>query len=338
MAAQQTPLPPPILMEQLPVSPKPTSVAEPLNQPKPLRTSDKTVEKKSYVPSIKTHLRVLDVSSHGAKSFLKAIDYGSVPEEYIEVVIRLLYDDKCLVPGTRSVTLVARPMCGVAYTTGIDIDDDHKEIHISTEYIEAQNEDCMLQEVRGVIVHELVHCVQGTGCGDAPVGLTEGIADWVRLNCGLVPPHWHRSAEGNWDAGYETTAYFLEYLEERFGLGTVRRINECLRRDRYEQCEFWADLFNHSVFTLWEDYRKWLEKQQRDNFEIEPAKTIVEQQSSVECDVLGNVTYQPSLDHDNDNDRGSVPTITDSILPSMTTPTGSAFVPLMETQPSKPEL
>ena len=334
MAAQQTPLPRPILMEQLPVSPKPAGLA---NQPQPLRNSDKTVDTRSHVPSIKTHLRVLDVSSHGARAFLKAIDYGSVPEEYLEVVIQLLYDDRCLVPGTRSVTLVARPMGGVAYTTGIDIDDDHKEIHISTEYIQAQNEDCISQEIRGVIVHELVHCVQGTGCGDAPVGLTEGIADWVRLNCGLAPPHWRRSAEGNWDAGYETTGYFLDYLEGRFGFGTVRRINERLRRDRYEHRKFWADLFHHSVFTLWEDYKKGLEKQQLDRFKDDPAKTVVEQQSSAEDDVLCNVIDRASLDHDNDNGRGSVPTSTDSILSSMTTPSGGASLLLMETQPSKPE-
>ena len=60
-------------------------------------------------------------------------------------------------------------------------------------------------------------------------GLIEGIADWVRLNCDLSPPHWRRETEGKWDRGYQHTAYFLQYLEGRFGEGTIRRMNEKLR-------------------------------------------------------------------------------------------------------------
>lgn len=85
-------------------------------------------------------------------------------------------------------------------------------------------------EIRGVLVHELVHCFQHNGRGACPGGLVEGIADWVRLEARLGAPHWKRGAvPERWDQGYERTAYFLDWLEGRFGRGTVRRINDELR-------------------------------------------------------------------------------------------------------------
>lgn len=45
-------------------------------------------------------------------------------------------------------------------------------------------------EIKGVLVHEMVHTMQFNGKGTCPGGLIEGIADWVRLRAGLSPPHW----------------------------------------------------------------------------------------------------------------------------------------------------
>lgn len=85
-------------------------------------------------------------------------------------------------------------------------------------------------EIRGVLVHELVHCFQHNGRGASPGGLVEGVADWVRLSANLGAPHWKRGAvPDRWDQGYERTAYFLDWLENKFGRGTVRNINEELR-------------------------------------------------------------------------------------------------------------
>lgn len=141
-------------------------------------------------------------------------------------------------PPTRSVTLVLEDMPGVAYTKGTDLDDDHKEIHFSLGYIEgirkapdgSTGDVTGAYEIEGVLVHELVHCFQYNGRGACPGGLVEGVADWVRLGARLGAPHWRRDAvPDRWDQGYERTAYFLEWLEGRFGRGTVRRMNEELR-------------------------------------------------------------------------------------------------------------
>ena len=91
--------------------------------------------------------------------------------------------------------------------------------------------------------------------------LRTGVADWVRLQSDLAPPHWDRGAvPARWDVGYQGTAYFLEYLEGRFGEGVVRRLNEKLRKERYEEVAFWTELVGWPVERLFEDYKKTLEK------------------------------------------------------------------------------
>lgn len=146
-------------------------------------------------------------------------------------------------------------MSGVAYTTGTELDPvHHKEIHLSLNYIDSISPVRLAEEIDGVLTHELVHCYQHNGLGSCPGGLIEGVADWVRLCCGLSPPHWKRETKGKWDSGYQHTAYFLEYLEERFGRGTVRRLNERLRGRKYEEKEFWTGLLGRPVEQLWGDY------------------------------------------------------------------------------------
>ncbi|TQS32226.1 hypothetical protein Golomagni_07465 [Golovinomyces magnicellulatus] len=147
-------------------------------------------------------------------------------------------------------------MPGVAYTTGSDLDEDHKEIHLSLEYVAGIAPDRVADEICGVLTHELVHCFQYNGFGTCPAGLIEGIADWIRMRCGYVPPHWKRHASGKWDAGYQITGYFLDYLEKRFGDGLMRKLNEKLRVGRYEEKSFWHELVGHDINRLWEEYRQ----------------------------------------------------------------------------------
>lgn len=101
--------------------------------------------------------------------------------------------------------------------------------------------------------------VQHNGHNTSPGGLIEGVADFVRLRAGLAPPHWRRRDDASrWDAGYQHTAYFLDWLEDkrRFGPGTVRRLNEKLRTaERYVEAAFWPELLGRDVADLWREYR-----------------------------------------------------------------------------------
>lgn len=149
-------------------------------------------------------------------------------------------------------------MGGVAYTRGKELDDDHKEIHLSTKYITSIKPELLKREITGVIVHEMVHCWQWNGCGEAPGGLIEGIADWVRLRADLAPPHWKRVCGDRWDAGYQFTAWFLDWLEDKYGAGTVPRLNCMLKDVKYEEKRYWGEGCGKSVQELWGEYKKWL--------------------------------------------------------------------------------
>ena len=266
-----TPVPKPVFVPGMspvltdsssPVSPTPSSLPD--SDHIPTRRKDAASDKegsssKEDFSLPKLRLEIRDLNHPGAKCFLDAVNVSDCLAKCVRDVLRLLYvtpsDPFTTAPTTRSVTLILRDMEGVAYTTGTDLDNDHKEIHFSLGYIASIPKTRCTDEVSGVITHELVHCYQYNGRGTCPGGLIEGIADWVRLNCELCPPHWKREADGEWDGGYQKTAYFLEYLEQRFGAGTVRRLNEKLRTQKYGEKEFWTGLLGRPVEQLWEDYR-----------------------------------------------------------------------------------
>lgn len=75
----------------------------------------------------------------------------------------------------RSVTLHLDDTDGVAYTKGSELDDDHKEIHLSVRHV-VNSRQRVKEEIMGVLVHEMVHCFQCNGKGTCPGGLIEGIA------------------------------------------------------------------------------------------------------------------------------------------------------------------
>lgn len=160
-------------------------------------------------------------------------------------------------------------MDGVAYTKGSDLDQDHKEIHFSLDYIKGISPARQRDEIQGVIVHEMVHCWQWNAVGTAPIGLIEGIADFVRLKAGLSPPHWKKEGGGQWDAGYQHTGYFLEWIERTFGEGSVKKINRALKDKEYEEGEFWEQLFGKAVGLLWKEYKVSLEKDPKSAEKIE---------------------------------------------------------------------
>ncbi|KAI1367857.1 BSP-domain-containing protein [Xylaria arbuscula] len=265
-----TPAPQPIFLPGMsPADSTPTTASAPTSTPLPGHTKEEKPEtpepqtfpnEKFLEPRLRLHLN--DLTDAGTSIFLSSITPSTLLPSAVSTVQKALYahpHGRFHMPNTRSVTLIVRPMDGVAYTTGIELDPEHhKEIHFSSHYIDSISPSRRGHEIEGVIVHELVHCYQHNGHGHAPGGLIEGVADWVRLGAGLAPPHWRKGEEikGKWDAGYQHTAYFLQYLEERFGEGTVRRLNEGLRTTKYEEKAFWTGVLGRPVEQLWEDYKK----------------------------------------------------------------------------------
>lgn len=295
--AQITPIPPlPFLPAQSPrtSAPKPTPLP-PQPEKNMTPTSSPTKAEGSRFPLPKLRFELRDLSHAGAEDFLTAVITSKALATAVKSVLTLLYVSpdypSTTAPPTRSITLVLRSMDGVAYTTGSDLDSDHKEIHFSLDYIHNVASSRKTDEIMGVLTHEMVHCYQYNAFGTCPGGLIEGIADWVRLNAKLSPPHWKKEATGKWDAGYQHTGYFLEYLEQRFGEGTVRRINEKLRITRYEDKKFWTEICGRPVEQLWGDYAEALGKDNPskkvgknvpdvEKKELERTKTIKEEGST----------------------------------------------------------
>lgn len=249
-----TPVPSLVFMPQTSPVPQAQGITATDSRPAP-----KDLWLSAFAPP-KLRLEVRDLGHAGSKIFLKSVVPSTALEFAVQKVLERLYHSPnfphTTMPGTRSVTLIIRSMEGVAYTTGSDLDGDHKEIHFSAEYINGIAADRKADEILGVLTHEMVHCYQYNGRGACPGGLIEGIADWVRLMCNLGPPHWKREwdEKRKWDAGYQHTAYFLEYIESRYGEGTIRKLNEKLRTDRYEEKRFWTELLGRPVEQVWQDY------------------------------------------------------------------------------------
>ncbi|KAK9435345.1 PBSP domain protein [Metarhizium brunneum] len=206
----------------------------------------------------KLRLEIRDLTHPGANLALTSVNAAETITTAARNVLRLLYTSPAspttTPPPTRSITLILRDMPGVAYTTGTELDDDHKEVHFSLNHIAGTSKPRAAQEITGVITHELVHCLQWNAFGTCPGGLVEGVADWVRLNCDLAPPHWKKEAADRWDAGYQHTAYFLDYLERTRGGGLVTRLNEKLRIERYAERRFWMELTGQTVDDLFAEY------------------------------------------------------------------------------------
>src|ERR1700712_6008379 len=101
------------------------------SQTNPSSSKDDEEEQSTPFDLPKLRLEVRDLTHPGAAIFLGAVNISSCFETAVRNVLKWLYtsptNPHTNAPPTRSVTLILRDMGGVAYTTGSDLDDDHKE-------------------------------------------------------------------------------------------------------------------------------------------------------------------------------------------------------------------
>ncbi|KAK5086976.1 hypothetical protein LTR05_004147 [Lithohypha guttulata] len=298
--------------------------------------------KQGLCPQARLRIHLDDISHPALSKFTVAIDLSNLLEVAIHNVQKHLFtppddmvdDDTTAnvhqrpppqrpIPSqpvwkpqeVRSVTLILRPMDGVAYTDGTTLDEAHKEIHLSLDYLQAKinqfhrdntptasltksmpketadpqsttttsrptptdvlaptkepqpNSDSsnasLRHEVKGVVTHEMVHAFQHNASSTCPGGLIEGIADYVRLKSNLNPPHWkpwpaNKDTRGDkWDAGYQKTAWFLEWIEDNIGgKGCVGRLNEAMRKAKWADGDLWKYVMHGiSVEECWDLYK-----------------------------------------------------------------------------------
>lgn len=192
--------------------------------------------------------------------FFQHVEPLEVMKNAVIAVFDWLYTLETVPREVESIVLVLRSMPGCAHTMGSDV---YKEIHLSLDYVQSSASRAK-DEILGVITHEMVHCFQFNGKGSCPGGLVEGIADWVRLHAGLAPPHWKEGKGGTWDAGYEATGFFLDWVEQTRGRGFVRTLNLTMRDREYEEIIF-KELAGRKVTKLWKLYREHLDGKEESN-------------------------------------------------------------------------
>jgi hypothetical protein len=129
---------------------------------------------------------------------------------------------------------------GVADTSG-------NRIRVAADWIRKHPEDT------GMIVHELVHVVQGYRNG-GPGWLTEGIADYIRYfqyeRKGITPRDLRR---GSYKDGYRTAASFLAWTAQKHDKELIKKLHAAMRAGTGRE-ELFKEWTGKDVETLWKEY------------------------------------------------------------------------------------
>ncbi|SMC22364.1 Cysteine-rich secretory protein family protein [Andreprevotia lacus DSM 23236] len=183
-----------------------------------------------------------------------------VPVTALPAVIQQLARNDCAIlyktpsevpaqPGTIFLTIKA--MDGVAYTAG-------SQITLSSTYVH----DKSLQEMLGVLAHEITHIYQQNDSDAQHVdgfgGIIEGVADYVRYKTGYKTLA-NRHAGGSWKDGYDTTAFFIDWLNQNYA-DFAYKLNQSLSSTDRQQwtTDFFVRQTGQSVDALWAQYQQYL--------------------------------------------------------------------------------
>ncbi|KAM0036051.1 hypothetical protein Hdeb2414_s0014g00421711 [Helianthus debilis subsp. tardiflorus] len=127
-------------------------------------------------------------------------------------------------------------------------------INVSADFIGTYNGPMTLKRgFTSILYHEMTHVFQWDGEKKAPRSLVEGIGDYTVLKANYSEPGFSKPGSGDkWDAGYDTTARFLEYCD---GLvpGFVAKLNNMMRK-AYDVL-FFKNITGKPVEQLWKDYK-----------------------------------------------------------------------------------
>jgi Peptidase of plants and bacteria/Ricin-type beta-trefoil lectin domain-like len=196
-------------------------------------------------PTIEFHN--LDAGGNGALFNQQIQDPTSFAQGITRKVCSVLYHSKGEVRSIPKVKLFIENMDGVAYTVG-------DETHVSSQYLRnfANSGGNLKQEIYGVVTHEFTHIYQ---YNDGPGWLIEGMADYTRYQAGLIPIS-NRHKGGNYDGAYQTTGFFVAWLDQRYS-GFGYALNQSLKSNDGKgwSTGVFQSLTGKSVETLWAEYQ-----------------------------------------------------------------------------------
>ena len=177
--------------------------------------------------------------------------------EWYPKIVALLPSEGFTAPP--QVTIVIKPMDGVAYTVGTNI-------FASADWLQKE----INGEAVGALIHEAVHVVQQYGPhARNPGWLVEGCADyirwfkfepqthgadlvWLRRHGKNFSPHYHDS--------YRVTANFLNWVTEKYDGEIVAQMNAAMRAGQYEE-GLWKKFTGRTVAELGAEWKKTISDQ-----------------------------------------------------------------------------
>ena len=158
-----------------------------------------------------------------------------------------------------------KPMPGVAFTSGT-------KVVANSKWLEGE----LKGEAVGALLHEEVHVLQQYGRGrrnnpgahSPPGWLVEGIPDYIRWF--VYEPQSHgadniwmsrlRKLDLRYDAGYRTSANFLDYVSQKYDTNLVTKVNAACRNHR-DTSEVFREASGKSLAELNDEWAKWVTEQ-----------------------------------------------------------------------------
>jgi hypothetical protein len=162
----------------------------------------------------------------------------------------LLYESPDDVKVAEEFHLIVEDFAGIASTNGSG------QIRVSSSYLATtvQNGGDLAEEVRGLLHFAVGINYQYDDTGTVPVWLMTGTADYIRLKGGHLDPA-GANAGGSWTDGYQTTAYFLDYLSQT-SPDLVRTLNAVRGPGAAGYADqVFVDVTGDTVGTLWSNYQ-----------------------------------------------------------------------------------
>jgi hypothetical protein len=175
-------------------------------------------------------------------------------QEVAAGVCALLYREPDEVPPKTQITLVVGDFAGVAGTGNAGTE---ATIQLSSTYLAeyAAGGGDVLEEISGVIFHEVTHVYQLSEDYAVNWASIEGVADAVRFYAGYVDLE-DRAPGGSWTSGYKVTAFFFVWLEDSY-VWFLHQFNQSY--DPLDDVPWSWDaievITGHPVEELWDEYQ-----------------------------------------------------------------------------------
>ncbi|MDR2388821.1 MAG: basic secretory family protein [Tannerellaceae bacterium] len=218
----------------------------------------------------KMKFEVEDKESSGSELYRKLVpdSEGLLTELTEEVIDAIYFKDSEVVPQPQEIKLVL--YCQKDAVAATSSRNGRSLIRYSTDWIEkfyarANNDEAkVLNETKGVLLHELVHVfqLQPQGIGNYGGGgeywlLIEGLADAVRVATGYFKPE-DRPRGGEFKKGYRYSGFFLNWLREVKDKDFLRKLNLSTRTiNPWSFDAAFKQILNDDNITLealWDEY------------------------------------------------------------------------------------